>query len=111
MHWYYSPRDARVCLSTAARRRLHPCSAQACLSVVLDALLRLFAPFLPFVTEEVWSWWRSGSIHRAPWPDRAALRDVFGGADQAALDVAGWLLSEIRGAKSVAKRSLRTPVR
>ena len=86
-------------------------SAQTCLSVVLYALLRLFAPFLPFVTEEVWSWWRSGSVHRAPWPEGAALHGAFGDADQAALDVAGRLLSEIRGAKSVAKRSLRTPVR
>jgi valyl-tRNA synthetase len=85
-------------------------SAQASLDLALATLLKLFAPFVPFVTEEVWSWWQEGSIHRSDWPDAGAIRAVAGDHDPLVPQVAGEVLAEIRKAKTEAKRSLRTDV-
>jgi valyl-tRNA synthetase len=87
-------------------------SAQATLRIALSTLLRLFAPFLPFVTEEVWSWWQEGSVHRAPWPSAAGVAGVAGagGGDAAVLDDVAWVLGQIRSAKSGASKSMRWPV-
>jgi len=85
-------------------------SAQASLQVALSTMLRLFAPFLPFVSDEVWSWWQEGSVHTAPWPDAAAVRRLAADGHPDALDVAADVLGEIRKAKTEAKRSLRTEV-
>ncbi len=88
-------------------------SANTALLASLSTLLRLFAPFLPFVTEEVWSWWQEGSVHRAPWPTSAELLMQIGGADQSAalaLERAALVLGEVRKTKSEARRKLSTPV-
>jgi valyl-tRNA synthetase len=81
-------------------------SARAALAVALSALQRLFAPVLPFVTAEAWSWWHEGSVHLAPWPDGP---DHAGG-DPRVLDVSSRVLAAVRGAKSTAKVSMRTEV-
>ena len=86
-------------------------SAKAALAIALSTLHRLFAPFLAFVTEEVWSWWQDGSVHRAPWPDAAELRATAGEPDRSVLDVATAVLSEVRKAKTEAQASLRSDVK
>jgi valyl-tRNA synthetase len=73
-------------------------------------LLRLFAPFLPYVTEEVWSWWRQGSIHRSAWPSAEELAEVSAGGDPVVYETAAVVLGEVRKAKALAKRSLRAEV-
>jgi len=90
-------------------------SANGALLAALDVMLRLFAPFLPFVTDEVWSWWRSGTIHTAPWPDAEVLLQVCApaGDDEqgvAALQFAATVLGAIRKKKSEEQRPLKTPV-
>jgi valyl-tRNA synthetase len=85
-------------------------SARAALAAGLSVQLRLFAPFLPYVTEEVWSWWRYGSVHRATWPTKYELTRVAPDGDRALLDLAGDALRQVRRAKSDRKLSMKAVV-
>jgi valyl-tRNA synthetase len=92
-------------------------SANAALVAALSTMLRLFAPFLPFVTDEVWSWWQSGSIHKASWPTSDELLTRIADndestrqADERAYRWATDVLFEVRKQRSEAKQPLKVPI-
>jgi len=85
-------------------------SAQTALAIALDTLLRLLAPFIPFATEEVWSWWRGGSIHRQPWPATDLLRQAAANTDPRILSDAGNAVAVLRKLKTTAKVPMKTPI-
>ena len=85
-------------------------SARAALGLTTHTLLRLFAPFIPFVTEEVWSWWQEGSIHLTTWPQAQEVL-TNQAIDVAALNNVTWILGEVRKVKTENKQSMKAEVK
>jgi valyl-tRNA synthetase len=84
-------------------------SARATLQIALSVLQRLFAPTLPFVSEEVWRWWHEDSVHRASWPALDELGSLSGRPGSIYQPVCD-ALEAIRREKSTAKVSQRAVV-
>ncbi|RLE17648.1 MAG: valine--tRNA ligase, partial [Actinobacteria bacterium] len=80
-------------------------SAKRALRTALSTIQRLFAPTLPFATEEAWSWWHDSTIHRASWPSPSGL-----GGDPSLIDSTVEVLTRVRRAKTEAKQSQRAKV-
>ena len=112
--WWYC--DFYLELVKGRRYEAAPAAASVSLALrlSLSAFQRMFAPFLPFVCEEVWSWWQEGSVHIAPWPLaeelHAAAESPERERERTALELAADVLREVRKAKSQARQPMRAPV-
>ncbi len=81
-------------------------SAVLALRQALAILVRLFAPFIPFAAEEVWSWWQEGSVHISAWPEV----DEIAFTDSSLMRTTSSALILIRKSKSDAKLSMKAEI-
>jgi valyl-tRNA synthetase len=85
-------------------------SAVSALRIALLAITKLLAPFIPFATEEAWSWWQEGSVHRSYWPVAEDLTGFTGSQNAGLLSLASQALIGIRKAKSDEKLSMKAEI-
>lgn len=85
-------------------------SAVAALRIALHTMLRLLAPFIPFATEEAWSWWQEGSIHKSSWPEISDVSAHASDADSSMLVTTSEALMGIRKAKSDQQLSMKAEI-
>ncbi len=81
-------------------------SAVLALRQALAILVRLFAPFIPFAAEEVWSWWQEGSVHISAWPEVEEIAFT----DSSLMRTTSSALILIRKSKSDAKLSMKAEI-
>jgi valyl-tRNA synthetase len=88
-------------------------SALASLEYSLSNILRLFAPYMPYITEEVWSWYyaekeNAPSIHKSLWP--TALSSGLTEEDELLFKMSKDIVGKIRAEKTSAHKNLKWPV-
>ncbi|MGE0141251.1 MAG: class I tRNA ligase family protein, partial [Ilumatobacteraceae bacterium] len=106
--WWFCDDYVELVKTRAYRDDAGAQSARAALRDALSTVVRLFAPFLPFVTDEVWQWWQPGSVHASSWPEPATRTTT--GAPDPMLDALSDVLGAVRRAKTEAKLSQRAAV-
>ncbi|MEY2900826.1 MAG: hypothetical protein RL247_992 [Actinomycetota bacterium] len=85
-------------------------SAVTALRLAIEALVRLFAPVIPFAAEEVWSWTHEASIHHGPWPGTEELPNPENSNSEGLLALASEALITIRRSKTEAQVAQKTPI-
>lgn len=91
-------------------------SAASTLRLIHRAIVRLLAPYLPFLTEEVWHWCYSGdagmhaSVHRSPWPSPSELEAIPAPKNAVLWEALMQVLEAVRKAKAEANLSMKAPV-
>jgi valyl-tRNA synthetase len=112
--WWFCDDYIELVKRRRARESAEGASAAVAASTALSVLLRLFAPYLPFVTEEIWSWWQDGSVHRAGWPtvreSRAAGAEPSAANDDAIVQASS-VTAGLRQERSSQKLGFGVPVR
>jgi valyl-tRNA synthetase len=92
-------------------------SAASALRLVHRALVRMLAPFLPYLAEEVWHWCYNGdegmheSVHRSPWPSLAELESIPQPRTAQTYDATIAVIDAVRKAKAEANLSMKAPVK
>ncbi|MEK6904059.1 MAG: class I tRNA ligase family protein, partial [Nanoarchaeota archaeon] len=88
-------------------------SAQHTLSRALNAVLKMFAPIMPFITEEIYQNYFAGkekcrSIHVSSWPE---IEKISYDNEEKIGDYFVEVLGEVRKFKAGKNLSLKTPVK
>ena len=92
-------------------------SAAATLRLVHRALVRMMAPYVPYLTEEVWHWCYTDdpgmheSVHRSPWPTLDELAAVPEPAGPQTYEATIVVVEAVRKAKTDANLSMSAPVK